>query len=1120
MTSRTAPRDPRVYRIGIDVGTNSVGLAAVEVDSDGNPISILSAVSQRHDGGVLEAKTATSRLAASGVARRVRRLRRRRSQRLNTLDRRLQEWCWSPLEDNGDPYLPWRARMRLATETITDHSELRSYLATALRHIARHRGWRNPYVRVASLYQRAEPSAFLAGRLDGPAREQVVGFKQRVEEQTGLVFGDGVTVAELAIAAIEFDQSLPLRMGKTPSHKEREFSFLGGKLMQSDNANEILTYAEIQGLGEELVQELIALVFASESPRGSWVQRVGKDPLDGQTRASSATDAYQRFRIAASLTNVRVADGSGGSRALSGGELGKAFGFLTNLEPGVQPTWGDVAQQLGVPRRALFGAASTDEDGRDRLSGRPLVHVSDQRIRGQRKLVSLRGFWQQASAEERDALVALILDGLRDETTPQGAMAWEFLEQMPEAELAELDNLDLPAGRAAYSVESLRKMTTHMLETGDDLHSTRKALFGVEDGWVPPSEPIGAPIGHPSVDRVLKIAARFISAAESEWGEPQAVLIEHVRDSFLSVASARELDRENARRFQAKLNQREAVQEEVGTAERLRNSDVRRFEAVQRQNSQCLYCGDPISFGTAEMDHIVPRKGPGSTNTRTNLIAVCVPCNRSKSSLPFAVWANRGIRPGVSLDEAVERTKFWVKDAGVNSKTWRTFLSGVRDRLEQTEEDPEIDARSIESVAWMANELRNRIAAHIKGTNSVAGEQKVFVYPGAITSEARKASGIEGRLPLIGGGGKTRLDRRHHAVDAAVQALMDPSVARTLAERINIRVAEQATATQAETWKQYQGATPAAQERYKTWLHQMEQLLGLLSIALHKDEIPVMENLRLRLGNGRAHEDTINPLVRRKVGSAITRTEIDAAASPQLWIALTRCADFDENHGLPDNPERRIKVHGSWFGPEDLIDFFDKPRAALAVRGGWAALGDSIHHARIYRWEQKGKTKYGMLRVFAADLQRHRGEDLFSVVPHPSWISMRVAHPSIGRTDLAEYEYLGWLVAGDELWIPDSPVRNEALGEVTRWRVLGFESFALLNAEPNLLAAEGLPGFLRFADLDDDEELGVNNLVGKRARWGVQTFLSASHPTIIRRDALGRPRWESQARLPVSWRIE
>jgi hypothetical protein len=41
------------YRIGIDVGENSVGLAAISYDDDDHVIEILSALSYIHDGGKL-----------------------------------------------------------------------------------------------------------------------------------------------------------------------------------------------------------------------------------------------------------------------------------------------------------------------------------------------------------------------------------------------------------------------------------------------------------------------------------------------------------------------------------------------------------------------------------------------------------------------------------------------------------------------------------------------------------------------------------------------------------------------------------------------------------------------------------------------------------------------------------------------------------------------------------------------------------------------------------------------------------------------------------------------------------------------------------------------------------
>lgn len=366
MESNTG-RSKRNYRVGIDVGTHSVGLAAIEFNELGRPIGVLSAISWIHDSGVLEAKTATTRLAAAGIARRTRRLRRRRIARLAALDKWLVENSWTRLPDDGNPYLPWLARERLATEKIADESLRNAHLATAIHHMARHRGWRNPYVRASSLYQRSEPSKFLVGEPGTPKTGPLPGFKQRVEQKTGKQFDDEVTIAELAAAAIEFNNRTPLRGGKTEKLRlPRDFSYIGGKLLQSDNANEIHAYARTQGLPDDLVHELIDLVFAAESPRGSWKDRVGKDPLNNQPRAPKASDAFQRFRVVSTLANIRMKD-AGTERRLSREELNAAYTYVLNLKVGDRPNWGDIAEVIGKSRQSMSGVASLDLNGEERL---------------------------------------------------------------------------------------------------------------------------------------------------------------------------------------------------------------------------------------------------------------------------------------------------------------------------------------------------------------------------------------------------------------------------------------------------------------------------------------------------------------------------------------------------------------------------------------------------------------------------------------------------------------------------------------------------------------------------------------------------------------------------------
>lgn len=144
----------RIYRIGIDVGLYSTGLSAVEVDSNGTPIRILNMQSVIHDGGVdpNSNKTADTRKMISGVARRTRRMRRRRKSRLANLDKYLESLGFPITNYGDDTFEPWMLRARLADGYIPDEEQRKYMLSVAFRHIARHRGWRNPYKSVKSLY--------------------------------------------------------------------------------------------------------------------------------------------------------------------------------------------------------------------------------------------------------------------------------------------------------------------------------------------------------------------------------------------------------------------------------------------------------------------------------------------------------------------------------------------------------------------------------------------------------------------------------------------------------------------------------------------------------------------------------------------------------------------------------------------------------------------------------------------------------------------------------------------------------------------------------------------------------------------------------------------------------
>ena len=1082
------------YRVGIDVGSYSIGMAAIAIDDDGKPTEILSAISLIHDSGVDpdSAKSAATRLATSGIARRTRRLYRRKRKRLAKLDKFIssQGWPLKEFEEYEDPFYPWRVRAELATTAIADQQELGEKLSIALRHIARHRGWRNPYSKVTALYTVTEPS------------DALVSIQEQCATELGRPIPPTTTVGQLIAS---------MNLGKT--RLRGEDSLLAARPRQSDNANEIHAIAKVQGLSNELVKQIIDHVFAAESPKGSAAERVGKDPLQPtKKRALKASDAFQLYRIAALIGNLRIRDGKK-NRRLTAEETKLVFDYLRSLPAKQEPTWQLVAEQLRIDRGNLVGTAIMTDDG-ERAGARPPVHETN-RLMESTKIKPLAAWWKSADADARAAMVKALSNAEVDDFDSQaGAQVQEFFFGISDEDQEKLDGLHLPIGRAAYSEDTLVRLTKRMVDEGMDLYEARQAEFKIPNDWAPPAPEIGERVGNPAVDRVLKATARWLNAAERQWGAPKSVNIEHVRAAFMSESSARELDRDNQHRAKRNVKVVAEMQEKLGIEGRPSRADVWRFQSVERQNCQCAYCGTQISYMNSEMDHIVPQAGEGSTNTRDNLVAVCRECNSSKSNIAFAVWAENTSRPGVSVQKAVERTRHWVTDSGLRKPEFDKFRKQVCDRLRRKATDEPIDARSLESVAWMANELRSRIAQKFKD-----GDTKVRVYKGALTAEARRASGISGKLEFVDGKGKSRLDRRHHAVDAAVVAFTSNYVAETLALRSNMKF-DQELRRKAPQWREFTGSDHVHQVEWTKWKYRMQALAELLNNALVQDRIVVMHNLRLRLGNGAAHEDTIGKLTRLKVGDAISTTDIDRASSEALWCALTRDPDFDPKTGLPENPNRTIRIHGTHLTASDEITVFPVAAASIPIRDGFAKLGSNYHHVRLFRVPNGKKYKYCLMQVYTVDLLKFCKEDLFTVELKPQTISVRTCEAPL-RKALANgtAEYLGWLVSDDELFVnissfdtPGIVKLREEYGPVNRWRLAGFNSNTQMVLRPLYLSKEGLK-----PDVDPE----IKKIIDNRGWFvTVNKLFSTGHVTVVRRDALGRPRLYSAAHLPICWEVK
>lgn len=1168
------------YSLGFDVGLNSLGLAAIELDENDFPVRILNAQSVIHDSGVDpdSRKTSASRLAQSGVARRARRLHREHAKRLECLDQLLEQLGFPIPDDNEiskQPYVAWLTREKLAGGYITDDRTRKMMLAIAIRHIARHRGWRNPYSSERSLFNISGDELSVQY---GELLEAVTGEKE--------IPANPPTIGQLVGKYIrEFDKpGAPRLRHGDPKHatKNQLNAVLPIKLMQSDNAYELRIIAQQQHLDEAEYKKIITAVFHQKSPKGSAEAKVGKDPFGKGKRALKASLAFQRFRIASTLANLRVrVPETKSKRPLSSEEKKTLYDRLVAIDKQKDiPTWETVCEWFpgGLARENLLGVAQRDTFG-ERISNIPpvltsVIDITDAQLsskEGKNLVAQLKDWWSRANDAEKEAMILTLsntVDISKVENREEFTSVVSLLENLEEKELAQLDNIHLSTvGRAAYSTTTLNELTHQILNTEDDLRAALEHLYNVGPSWMPPQEEIGAPLGNPAADRVLKIVNRYLLNAEARWGKPVSVTIEHTRDGFISAKASNEYSRHVDNRYAVKHSIAEELKRE-GIAPN--NANIRRWEAVQRQNGQCLYCGAPITYTTCEMDHIVPRKGEGgSDNRRTNFAAVCSQCNKEKSNIPFGSWVKTEAarKRGITLKATKARVDHFIFtfkafDKNANSEytsvMQRNFKKSMKARLEKKAYDDPLDERSIESVSWMADELHKRIDWHfnqkdmLSTENQIAQrETQVSVYPGSITAIARTASGIEGEIHFIGAQYKTRFDRRHHAVDAMVIAMMDQQAAFVLNTKLLMKQSQSLVGELAPDevcWKKYPLPTttsPARYDNYQSWLKKMDKLIEMMNYKLDHDQVPVVRWRRLQLGNGKGHDDTVHKLLKVRLGEAMTAELIRRASTPALYEALVSLPDYSPVEGLPEDSNRIIHVHGLPISADEEVGFFASTAAQVLVRHGSADVGNAIHHARVYRYyteNSKGVRKYayGMIRVFAADLQHSAEKNLFTVPLRRSSLSMRYADTKVASAVLqGRAQFLGTLSVGDELHLDlkDTELKSmegykaalDSSAEVNpsvvnAWVVTGFFSNTRLRLRPMLISGEGLPKLERVSDdpaLSENYD-AVNKIVGTSAgSWGWLvgvTTVGSLHPVVIRRNSFGEPRWKSNAHLPVSYR--
>lgn len=1116
------------YIVGIDVGESGIGKVAIEVvPGTLTPLRILNAHVTIIDGGKdpSTGKSPKSRKAVSGVARRTRRLHKRKRNRLKALKNYLDDHQMGlhGFDAENVTYEPWAYRFEL-TQKFVEDAELRSrMLHVAFMHIARHRGWRNPWWKLPKLQQESKE----------PSKE----FNELAEHVSKIleVPRDSLTtIGQMGALASRSTVSMRPRHGSKTSlvATKNEVPVFNTKIMQSDVLAEVELICQMQRVPADQMLELIELIFRAEAPTVPQ-ELVGKDPFDKQPRAPRASLEFQEFRIRSTVANLRKR--STGAR-LEERELEIIIDKLMNQEDVVPPSWDEVADWIGMSGANLNFSGDADVVS----NNAPINKTTATLLLKKKDLKQVVEWWQDANDEQRSQFALFLSDSSKSSDT---SLTEELFGNLSEEELIKLDSIDFDKGRANYSLGTLKKLNKIMREKTCDLSDALRIAFGVEPGWKPPAPSFQDKVDHPTVDRVMTDVGRWMQALYGKYGLPKRVAVEHVRSAFMGPEAKLEYQRE----IQSNQNRRAKLREQLRTEfhiDKPLDRDITKLEAITMQEGKCLYCGNAISFSQGvELDHIVARSRGGS-NKRENLVAICRSCNARKGNFPFGLWAESFANNSeITVANARKRLKEWRRPRDMSVGSFNKLKRNISLRLARKSNDEPIDERAMASTAFAAREIAVRIESFMNSKDPydpVTGEVqdfKVNVYRGAITSTARKLSGIDKRILLRGFTAKSRFDRRHHAIDAAVVSLIQNTVAKSIAEYSELCAVLRMTPRDQKNYQElraqvdsYKPSDSGEEYLFAKWKSNSLKLSELISEAIDEDRIVVQRPLRLSPKVGKLHDDGVEALIRKSTEESFDASEVQRIVDNDVYLAAIGIVD--KKGCLPELSERQVS-HVSLNSP-GIIELYPgtkDPTPKLAVRGGCVAIGGSVHHSRIYVVkDSKGKLTYYQLRVFAGEFGNigflKNGVDILTE-PLPEWSqAIRCCHPTL-RASLREgrAKFLGWVALGDEIElsgdamkiVPVIPSCNVIPVDVQerRWVVTGADHLGRVSIVPAYLAKEGLDNINREGAMDKDKEKNLADILNRKII--AVNVLFSQDLTILRRTALGAPRWKENGGLPVSW---
>ncbi len=806
------------YRLGLDVGTASVGAAAVSLDKDGQPealiwhhVRIFNEPNVPGQGGLVSKKAGRrkARMQRRQIDRRASRL-RHIAHLSGLLGLKREEIT----PDDGSTLPDLRAQA--ATKCVELDDLLRIFLRLSKR-----RGYKGEF-KAKKKGPVAEGSSELSLAMRALATERGIALKD--ENDTG------ITLGQYLLHRMEC--GLPTRLkikedSDEPKNKKGEDTNAPKNLyaLRKMVEHEFNTIWDTQSKHHDIlnsthegkpIREFFYDALFHQRPLKSAADLVAQCGLEPTLpRAPRAQMAFQRFRIEKTLADLRW---GAGKRAihLSPKEKEVIRNILNDpksLDDGKKKadrngsiSFESIYEKLeaaGQPR-PLGKGLNLERASREELQGNKTLYAFHQldeysSIKHPEHSANL----EQAFRAMDDKTQIAVINFLAELGSPEQLddPEWhtsfvkrdgkprqfsepliDFVNRIKEHDQFDrLSKMDFDGGRASYSVKALNTLADWLedpnwpgdwqdsMKRMDEEAAIRVCYPKSLNREIKRMEKLPAPesTGNAVVDGSLRQIRRTVNRMIAELGAPpEEIIVEMAREMSLGISRRNERESENTKLQKMRKNAEKAIRDRnaVPTPSR-----IRRYLLWEEQATHCPYCnltielGDALDGGATEYEHIIPKSLTQVGMKRSEIVLAHHSCNQAKGDrTPWEAWGDgRNDARWQSVEATAARF-----DAKKNFR--KAKLLRLKDFEREVLTDESVDGfadSQFHHTSWIAKEAAQWLECLCPN--------RVSVSRGELTSMLRRCWKLEtvipevryeSNLPVLDTGGK--LDDKGKALSA------------------------------------------------------------------------------------------------------------------------------------------------------------------------------------------------------------------------------------------------------------------------------------------------------------------------------------------------------------------